>query len=91
MLRFPTAIRSLAIATSFSLAVALAPVAVAGPWDGVNVWETARVERVVDGDTIIVRDSVTNARSRIRVLGINSPEKDTKKPVSYTHLRAHET
>lgn len=79
MLRLPTAVRSLAIATSFSLAVALAPVAVAGPWDGVKVWETARVERVVDGDTIIVRDSVTNARSRIRVLGINSPEKDTKK------------
>ena len=50
----------------------------ASPWDGVSVWETARVERVVDGDTIIVRDTVTDARSRIRVLGINSPEKDTK-------------
>lgn len=49
----------------------------AGPWDNIRAWETARVQRVVDGDTIIVRDVVTNAKSRIRLLGINSPEKDT--------------
>lgn len=50
----------------------------AGPWDGVQAWETAKVERIVDGDTLIVIDDVTGAESRIRLLGINSPEKDAK-------------
>lgn len=67
------------MAIAFALGLALAPTAGASPWDGVRAWETARVERVVDGDTIIVRDAVTDARSRIRILGINSPEKPTKK------------
>jgi endonuclease YncB( thermonuclease family) len=50
----------------------------AGPWDGVQAWETATVSRIVDGDTLIVNDQVTGAESRIRLLGINSPEKDAK-------------
>ena len=50
----------------------------AAPWDGVQVWETAIVSRIVDGDTLIVNDQVTGAESRIRLLGINSPEKDAK-------------
>lgn len=50
----------------------------AAPWDGVQAWETAIVSRIVDGDTLLVNDSVTGAESRIRLLGINSPEKDAK-------------
>ena len=50
----------------------------AGPWDGVQAWETADVTRIVDGDTLIVTDQVTKVESRIRLLGINSPEKDNK-------------
>ena len=46
----------------------------AGNWDGVQTWETAYVSRIVDGDTLIVKDVVTNQESRIRLLGINSPE-----------------
>ena len=49
------------------------------PWSNVRAWETAIVERVVDGDTVIVNDEVTGAQSRIRLLGINAPEKPTKK------------
>lgn len=48
--------------------------AIAGPWDGVTAWETARVLRVVDGDTFIVRDEATNQRQRIRIIGMNAPE-----------------
>ena len=49
------------------------------PWQNVQAWETATVQRVVDGDTVIVNDEVTGAESRIRLLGINSPEKPTKR------------
>ena len=49
------------------------------PWSNVRAWETAIVERVVDGDTVIVNDEVTGAQSRVRLLGINAPEKPTKK------------
>lgn len=67
-------------ATSLALVSGLLTVgsANASPWDSIRVWETAKVERVVDGDTIIVRDALTDARSRIRLLGINSPEKPTQ-------------
>jgi endonuclease YncB( thermonuclease family) len=79
MFNFP-AIRPLLVSVlAIALGLSLAPAASANPWEGVRTWETARVERVVDGDTVIVRDAVTDARSRIRVLGINSPEKPTKK------------
>jgi endonuclease YncB( thermonuclease family) len=47
----------------------------AGNWDGISTWETAYVTRIVDGDTLIVADVLTNATSRIRLLGINAPEK----------------
>ena len=71
------------------LAVGLTPSAQSGnatgathppdsPWRNVQAWETATVQRVVDGDTIIVKDVVTGAESRIRLLGINAPEKPTK-------------
>ena len=49
------------------------------PWRNVQAWETAVVQRVVDGDTVIVTDEVTGAESRVRLLGINSPEKPTKR------------
>ena len=49
------------------------------PWSHVRAWETAIVNRVVDGDTVIVNDEVTGVESRVRLLGINSPEKPTKK------------
>ena len=49
------------------------------PWANVQAWETATVQRVVDGDTIIVNDNVTGAQSRVRLLGINAPEKPTKR------------
>ena len=49
------------------------------PWSNVRAWETAIVERVVDGDTVIVNDEVTGAQSRGRLLGINAAEKPTKK------------
>ena len=52
----------------------IAPPANANPWAGVQAWETAQVLRVVDGDTLIVRDDVTNQRARIRLIGINAPE-----------------
>jgi micrococcal nuclease len=53
------------------------PPASAGEWDAVQSWETARITRIVDGDTLIVRDEVTRQLSRIRFLGINAPEKPT--------------
>ena len=46
----------------------------ASPWDAIRAWETATVQRIVDGDTLIVKDEVTGAESRIRVIGINAPE-----------------
>lgn len=61
-----------------ALALTAAP-AQAGPWDGVQHWETAVVARIVDGDTLIVTDEVTRQDSRIRLLGINAPEVDTKR------------
>lgn len=51
------------------------PAAQAGNWDGISTWETAYVTRIVDGDTLIVADVLTSAESRIRLLGINAPEK----------------
>lgn len=64
----------------------------ADPWRNVQAWETAIVQRVVDGDTIIVNDQVTGAESRIRLLGINSPEKPTRtKPGNCGGVQALET
>ena len=44
------------------------------PWDSIQSWETGTVTRVVDGDTMIVTDDVTDEKSRIRLIGINTPE-----------------
>ena len=65
-----------ALVTLTTVAALISPTtpATAGPWDGVRSWETATVQRVVDGDTLIVNDEVTGAESRIRLLGINAPE-----------------
>lgn len=60
------------------LAWAGAAPASASPWDAIRAWETATVQRIVDGDTLIVKDEVTGAESRIRVIGINAPEIPTK-------------
>ncbi len=57
---------------------AVQPPASAAPWDGIRAWETARVVRIVDGDTMLVSDLVTGAESRIRLIGINAPEIQTK-------------
>ncbi len=62
-----------------SMVVTWAPAASAGPWDGIQQWETGTISRVVDGDTLMVVDEVTGAESRIRLLGINAPEIDTKR------------
>lgn len=62
------------------------------PWRNIQAWETAVVQRVVDGDTIIVNDEVTGAESRVRLLGFNAPEKPTKrKPGNCGGLQAQET
>lgn len=53
-------------------------IAQAGPWDGVRAWETVRVTRIVDGDTFIASDTVTGVESRVRLIGINAPEIQTK-------------
>ncbi len=37
-----------------------------------NAYETANVERIVDGDTIVANKTI------IRMLGINTPEKSEK-------------
>lgn len=50
-------------------------------WDGIQAWESGTVERVVDGDTLIVRDDATGQSRRVRLLGINAPEKPTRKKV----------
>ena len=80
MRRFPipAVFTAVLTATTMVSGVLIAAPAQASPWDSIRVWETAKVERVVDGDTVIVRDVVTGAPSRIRLLGINSPEKPTK-------------
>lgn len=59
------------------LGVAALP-ASASAWDAIRSWETATVQRIVDGDTLIVKDEVTGAESRIRIIGINAPEIPTK-------------
>lgn len=65
-------LRSL-VATVFVAASFIAPTAATA--DVVNA--TAEVLRVVDGDTIDIRDDI-RGRLRVRVLGIDTPE--TKKP-----------
>lgn len=54
------------------------PSASAGEWDGIQTWETATVDRIVDGDTMMVIDDVTGEKKRIRFIGINAPEKQSK-------------
>ena len=83
MRRFIAALGSAAIALSLTPAVTADEATSttqqpSSPWQNVQAWETAVVQRVVDGDTVIVNDEVTGAESRIRLLGINSPEKPTK-------------
>lgn len=48
------------------------------PWDSIKSWETGTVQRVVDGDTMLVKDDVTGAVSRVRFIGINAPEIEGK-------------
>ena len=74
MIKRSAAVSALLAAATCVALLPLANPASAGPWDGVRSWETATVKRVVDGDTLIVNDEVTGAESRIRLLGINSPE-----------------
>ena len=69
--------RTIAVLSAIALVLGLAPASQASEWDRVQAWETASVLRVVDGDTVIVRDDATNQRQRIRLLGINAPEIDT--------------
>jgi len=69
--------RLIAAVSAIGMLLVPAPLAHANPWAGVQAWETATVLRVVDGDTVIVRDEATNQRERIRLLGINAPEIDT--------------
>jgi micrococcal nuclease len=48
-------------------------------WTGVQAWDSGTVQRIVDGDTLIVRNDATGSDQRIRLLGINAPEIPTKK------------
>ena len=62
---------------ALTAAVLAAPVGASvrtSPWDSIQSWETGTVTRVVDGDTMIVTDDVTDEKSRIRLIGINTPE-----------------
>lgn len=66
-------IRTVGVAVAFALLVS----PLWAPSASASVQATATVLRVVDGDTIDVRDDV-RGRLRIRILGIDTPE--TKKP-----------
>lgn len=53
-----------------------------------NTLYEVRIERVVDGDTVIVRFS-QNERERVRLLGINTPESvHPNKPIEYYGIEA---
>ena len=52
--------------------------------------ELYKVVRIVDGDTFYAK-SEQGITLKYRLIGINTPEFSHFGPVSYTHLRAHET
>jgi endonuclease YncB( thermonuclease family) len=62
------------ITLGLALVVSSAPPSMANWWEGLTAWEGATVLRVVDGDTLIVRNHETGTQDRIRLLGINAPE-----------------
>lgn len=78
---FPAALGIVAAIVGATLAQPVQPapaVSPGSPWDSIQSWETGTVKRVVDGDTMLVKDDVTGATSRIRFIGINTPEIDGK-------------
>lgn len=75
---FPLRAAVLAAVAGLASSALIAPTATAGEWDAIHAWETAKVSRIVDGDTMIVVDEVTGAESRVRFIGLNAPEKETK-------------
>lgn len=75
MLTFRVPLPASIIIGIFALAALLTPQTVAA--DPTTTTTTATVLKVVDGDTIDIRDDV-RGRLRVRVLGIDTPE--TKKP-----------
>jgi micrococcal nuclease len=71
-------LRTLAVAVAVAVAVvAIAPLVAAPAVHADPLATTATVLKVVDGDTIDIRDDV-RGRLRVRLLGIDTPE--TKKP-----------
>lgn len=75
----PTIVAAAIGALLFSL-VSAAPAQAEGTWwDGIQTWETGTVQRIVDGDTLIVVDDATGNKRRVRLLGINAPEIPTAK------------
>lgn len=71
--------RIAAAVVAASMSVVVAPdLVAAGPWDGVQAWETASVIRIVDGDTMVVADEQTGLESRVRLIGVNAPEIQTR-------------
>lgn len=74
-------LRLLAAAIAGTLAVAMVPSPATATetswWTGVQAWESGSVQRIVDGDTLIVRNDSTGKNQRIRLLGINAPEVPT--------------
>lgn len=95
MIRLTALLSSLALVVTTVPAANAEPTPVqeqASPWRNVQAWETAVVQRVVDGDTVIVNDEVTGAESRIRLLGVNAPEKPNRsKPGNCGGVQALET
>ncbi|MDX1887336.1 thermonuclease family protein [Mycolicibacterium sp. 120270] len=74
-MRFLTVIRAAVV----TVGLVTVPAAVAAPASADPVATTAVVLKVVDGDTVDIRDDV-RGRLRVRVLGIDTPE--TVKPDS---------
>lgn len=73
-------VSAIAAAALFASGVALSPAQAEGTWwTGVEAWESGTVQRIVDGDTLIVKNDATGVDQRIRLLGINAPEVPTKK------------
>ena len=62
------------VLTAVQISAPIGAVVRTSPWDSIQSWETGTVKRVVDGDTLIVTDDVTGVKSRIRLIGINTPE-----------------
>lgn len=77
-----TVIKRLALAATALTLFATSAVPAAADsswWSGIRTWETGTVDRIVDGDTVIIVDDTTGKKRRVRLLGINAPDVPTAK------------